>query len=459
MTKQQLLEQDLAHIWHPCTQMHDHQSTFPLIPIKRAKGVYLYDFDEKQYIDCISSWWVNLFGHCNEYINQKLQEQLSSLEHCIFAGFSHKQAITLSQRLCAKLPKSLNKCFYADNGSSAIEVALKMAFHAKLLRDSAFSKSLEHDQESGTFFLSLQNSYHGESLGALSVSDVGLYKRTYEPLLLRNLTIPMPHTLSDYQEVCTTAPDSKLIAHYEQSLSFLESTLKHSTQIVALILEPLIQCAGGMQIHAPYFVKEALRLCHEYNVYVIFDEIAVGFGRSGSMFALEQCSVTPDFLALSKGITGGYLPLSVVLTNDQIYELFYAPYQENKAFLHSHSYTGNALACACANAVLDIFETQNILETNKHKSRYIWQNAQSLQKFAFIKNLRQMGMVCAFELDSINTRKGIEIYNKALELGLILRPLGNTIYFMPPFIINNEQIDYVFVSLQKIFENLSGSWE
>ncbi|MGI0439750.1 adenosylmethionine--8-amino-7-oxononanoate transaminase [Helicobacter himalayensis] len=459
---------DLAHIWHPCTQMHDHENTFPLIPIKRAKGVYLYDFDEKSYIDCVSSWWVNLFGHCNDYISQKLSQQARNLEHCIFAGFSHEPIIRLSQRLCEKLPKGLEKCFYADNGSSAIEVALKMAYHAKVLENPQFTKSLESAQETPAF-ISLQNAYHGETLGALSVGDVGLYKQTYKPLLLKNIVIPMPHTLTGYQndkvddEVDSAGfgedytnsknfgdSDTQNATNYEDSLAFLESTLAQNPHIIAFIIEPLLQCAGGMQIHTPSFVARACALCKKYDVRVIFDEIAVGFGRTGTLFALQACGVVPDFLALSKGISGGYLPLSVVVTSDEIYKLFYAPYNENKAFLHSHSYTGNALACACANAVLDIFDTQDVLENNKILSRYIWEKAQNLREFSYVKNLRQRGMVCAFEIDSKNPRKGIEVYNKALQKGLLLRPLGNTIYFMPPFVINKEQIGFVFKGIREI---------
>ena len=328
MDSQTLIQQDLKHIWHPCTQMQDHEKNIPLIPIQSAKGVYLYDFDGNQYLDCISSWWVNLFGHCNPYINQKLKEQLEKLEHIIFAGFTHKPIIDLSNRLVKLLDSKLNKCFYADNGSSAIEVALKMAFHAQAIKGKTKNK-----------FLCLQNAYHGETIGALSIGDVGIYTEVYQPILLQTLKIKAP-----------------VGEDYEESLKELKEVLTDKKdEIVAFVLEPLIQCAGNMNMYSSKFIKEAITLCQENGIYVIFDEIAVGFGRSGSMFAYEQCDVVPDFLCLSKGITGGYLPLSVVVTTNKIYELFYAPYEENKSFFHSHSYTGNPLACACANAVLDLF--------------------------------------------------------------------------------------------------------
>ncbi|MDE5592037.1 MAG: adenosylmethionine--8-amino-7-oxononanoate transaminase, partial [Helicobacter sp.] len=412
-----LKDLDLSYIWHPCTQMHDHQENIPLIPIKSAKGMFLYDFEDRAYLDCISSWWVNLFGHCHPYINQKLQEQLQLLEHVIFAGFTHKPIIDLSSRLIGLLDKKFSKCFYADNGSSAIEVALKMAFHANVLK-----------KEIKTKFLCLQNAYHGETIGALSVGDLGIYKDVYEPILLESLRVKAPKGRD-----C------------EESLEDLERMIKaHKGEIAAFILEPLIQCAGNMNMYDKTFVKEATKLAQSNGIYVIFDEIAVGFGRSGSLFAYEQCEVIPDFLCLSKGITGGYLPLSVVVTHDEIYSLFYAPYCEHKAFLHSHSYTGNPLACVCANAVLDIFQTDNIIQSNQHLSQFIWQNMQILRDFPFVRNLRYCGMVFAFDLVGFGeTRKGLEVFNRGLDKGLLLRPLGNTIYLMPPYIITHDQVEYI----------------
>lgn len=423
-----LIKLDLAHIWHPCTQMKEHEFV-PLIPIKRAKGVYLYDFNNKSYIDCVSSWWVNLFGHSNDYINAKVIEQLNTLEHIIMAGFSHESIIRLSKRLTDLLPAKLNKCFYADNGSSAVEVALKMSFHKNLLQGKLKNK-----------FLSLSNSYHGETIAALSVSDVELYKKTYKPLLLECLNTPAPSGME-----------------YEKELFELENLLeKEHKNINAFILEPLIQCAGSMNMYSAEFVKKACWLAKSYDIDIIFDEIAVGFGRSGTMFALQQCEIVPDFLCLSKGLSGGYLPISVVITSDEIYNEFYAPYNEYKAFLHSHSYTGNALACAAANATLDIFEKDNIINQNKIKSEYINSLWQGFAEFKSVKNIRHQGMVFAFDIEHPNPRFGLEIYIKALEFGLLLRPLGNTIYFMPPYVINNDEINYVISSIKEIlrFKNL-----
>ncbi|WP_411710164.1 adenosylmethionine--8-amino-7-oxononanoate transaminase [Helicobacter marmotae] len=426
--QEHLTKLDLAHIWHPCTQMKDHEN-LPLIPIRKAKGLYLYDFNDKAYMDCVSSWWVNLFGHANEYINQKIKAQLETLEHVILAGFTHEGIITLSQRLCALLPTQFQKCFYADNGSSAVEVALKMSFHYHLNKGQKRYK-----------FLSLSNAYHGETLGALSVGDVALYKETYKPLLLECLSTPVPQS-----------------EDFEKELKALKNTLeKEGKNICAFILEPLVQCAGNMHCYSVKFIDEALKLCREFNVQVIFDEIAVGFGRTGEMFALEYCEQKPDFLCLSKGITGGYLPLSVVITSDEIYNAFYAPYEAQKAFLHSHSYTGNALACAAANAVLDIFESQNVLENNMVLSSFIWEKWQGLKSFDCVGNLRHCGMIFAFDLVGFEgVRKGLEVFKKGLEYGLLLRPLGNTIYLMPPYILTKEQASYIIESLVKILKSLT----
>ena len=419
---------DLAHIWHPCTQMKDHEK-LPIIPIKRAKGIYLYDFNDKSYIDCVSSWWVNLFGHCNDYINAAIKEQLDNLEHVILAGFSHEPIINLSKRLCDMLPQPLNKCFYADNGSSAIEVALKMSFH--YFRNLNINRNL---------FLSLTNSYHGETIGTLSVGDVALYKETYAPLLLESLRTEVPETQ---------------FGDYSHALESLEKILKeYGDRICAFILEPLIQCAGNMHMYNKDYIKDSIALCRKYGIQIIFDEIAVGFGRTGSMFALEQCGVVPDYLCLSKGISGGYMPLSVVITSDSIYDVFYAPYSTYKAFLHSHSYTGNTLACAAANAVLDIFQHENIIEKNKQLSLFMKKEFEILKDSSKVVNMRICGMVIAFDVITDKERPNIFIFEEGLKRGLLLRPLGNTIYFMPPYVITQDSISYVVKCLREIVELL-----
>ena len=416
MKNSEIMQKDLKFNWHPCTQMKDHEF-LPIIPIKKAKGVYLEDFEGNRYIDAISSWWVNIFGHSNEYINSKITEQLEVLEHVIFAGFTHEGAIKLSERLC-KLT-GLNKVFYADNGSSAVEIAIKMSFH--------YWKNKGEIRE---LFLSLENSYHGETIGALSVGDVGLYKDTYKEILIKNITIPIPKDKSDEEAKKALIKAREIFEKYHKKIS-------------SLIIEPLVQCAGYMKMHSPLFVKGLRELCDEYNILMIADEIAVGFGRSGSMFACEQAGIKPDFMCLSKGLTGGYLPLSSVLTTNEIYMAFYCDYTELKAFLHSHSYTANPLGIAAANAVLDLFERDNILEMNKQKSKYIWQKMQKFKNLSNVKEIRQTGMISAVEMIDYpwQERKGLKVYEYGLKNGVLLRPLGNVIYFMPPFIINYDEID------------------
>ncbi len=421
MKNEELRNRDLAVLWHPCTQMKDHE-TLPLIPIKKAEGVYLEDFEKNRYIDAVSSWWVNIFGHTNPYINTKIKEQLETLEHVILAGFTHEQVVRLSERLVKLTPKGLDKCFYSDNGSSAIEIALKMSYHAHL-NDGKKNKDL---------FVSLTNSYHGETIGALSVGDVELYKETYKPLLLKTLQTPVPKDMS--KEAAKDAAEK-----------FKDLCKSRASEISAIILEPLIQGAGYMHMYHSDFLVEVRSICSEYDIHFIADEVMVGFGRTGSLFACEKANVSPDFLVLSKGLTGGYLPLSVVLTSNEIYAKFYCDYNEHKAFLHSHSYTGNALACAAANATLDIFENENIVEKNRITARYMEAKLKKFEALENVKEIRQTGMVCAVELQGYKPeeRIGLKVYNYGLKNGVLLRPLGHVIYFMPPYIITNEEIDKI----------------
>ncbi len=418
MKNEELIKRDLEHIWHPCTQMKDHES-LPLIPIKEGRGVYLYDFEKNRYLDAISSWWVNIFGHSNEYINSKIKEQVEKLEHVIFAGFTHEPIIRLSERLVKITPRGLNKCFFADNGSSAIEVAIKMSFHYHKNRGKI-----------KPFFLSLTNSYHGETLGALAVGDVGLYKDTYKEILIKTIQTPVPK-------------DESLEGAKEALIEFEKIVEKYEGKISAFIFEPLVQCAGYMHMYHPYFLKEAYKICKERDIHLIADEIAVGFGRSGEMFACDIAGISPDFMALSKALTGGYLPLSVVLTTDEIYQAFYCDYLEMKAFLHSHSYTGNPLACSAANAVLDIFEKEKILEKNREKSKYIYEKLQKFKELPNVKEIRQRGMIAAVELKGYDfkERVNLKIFKFATKNEVLLRPLGHVVYFMPPYIIKKDEID------------------
>ena len=332
MSNLSLLNRSLQSVWHPCTQMKQHE-LYPLVPIQKGEGVWLYDTDGKRYLDAVSSWWVNLFGHNNPRIKDAIKQQLDLLEHVMLAGFTHEPVVDLSEKL-AKLT-GLGHAFYASDGASATEIALKMSFH--YWRNTG--------RPSKTKFISLQNSYHGETLGALGVTDVAIFKDTYAPLLMQSVQMPSP----DFR-LAKDGMDSEEWALF--CADVLENYLEmHHEQIAAFIIEPLVQCAAGMGMYHPVYLRRASEICNQYDVHLIADEIAVGFGRTGTMFACEYAGVLPDFICLSKGITGGYLPLSVVLTTDKVYQAFYDD-STIKGFLHSHSYTGNPLACSAALATL-----------------------------------------------------------------------------------------------------------
>lgn len=426
---------DLTHVWHPCTQMKDHESV-PLIPVRTAKGVWLEDFSGRRYLDAISSWWVNLFGHSNPRINAAVRGQLESLEHVILAGFTHEPVIALSEELCALAPPGLTRCFYADNGSSAIEVAVKMSFH--YWRNSG--------REEKRRFITLSNSYHGETLGALAVGNVELYKSIYKPLLMDVITVPSP-------DCYEREPGESWADHSRRKFDAMEQTLaRHAHEVAAVIIEPLVQCAGNMRMYDPVYLRLLRDACDRHGVHLIADEIAVGFGRTGTLFACEQAQIRPDFLCLSKGLTGGYLPLSVVMTTEPVYAAFYDEYVRMNAFLHSHSYTGNALACAAARATLNIFREDDVIVRNRDLAAYLGSRARELQEHPHVSEVRQHGMIVAAEFVKTpgsrepypwQERRGLKIYQHALSRGVLLRPVGNVVYFMPPYVISREEIDLI----------------
>jgi len=433
MRNASLVKRDLAVLWHPCTQMKDHED-LPPIPIRSGYGVWLEDFDGRRYIDAISSWWVNLFGHANPRINTAISSQLASLEQVILAGFTHQPIIELSERLTAIAPAGLGHCFYADSGSAAVEIALKMSFH--------YWRNCGHPQR--TRFIGLSNGYHGETLGALSVGDVALYRETYEPLLQKNITVPSPDCyLREAGESCADF-SRRMIEPMRQALE------QHANQVCAVIVEPLVQCAGGMRMYDPVYLQLLRQACNEHGVHLIADEIAVGFGRTGTMFACEQAGIRPDILCIGKGLTGGYLPLSACLTSDDIYAAFYAEYTTQRAFLHSHSYTGNPLACAAALATLDIFRDDDVLNRNRTLAAHMARAVAPLAGHPHVGEVRQTGMIAAVEMAKNGKtrepypwqeRRGRLVYRHALERGAILRPLGDVIYFMPPYVITPEEIE------------------
>ena len=426
MSNTDLLQRSLAAVWHPCTQMKQHQGDLPLIPIARGQGAWLYDFDGKRYLDGISSWWVNLFGHCNPCINAALREQLDTLEHVMLAGFTQQPVVELSERLSALTGGTLGHCFYASDGASATEIALKISFHS--WRNRGYEKKRD--------FLCLAGSYHGETVGALAVTDVAIFRDAYAPLVRPAATVPTPdarqakdgETAIDVARRAAEALEAHLATHHES--------------IAALIVEPLIQCAGGMAMYDPEYLHLARALCDRYEVHLICDEIAVGCGRTGTFFAHEQAGIRPDFLCLSKGISGGYLPLSVVLTSDAIYETFYDD-ATAKGFLHSHSYTGNALACRAALATLDIFAADKVLEQNKQRAERLATAVAPLAKHPQVRHLRQRGMILAFDVATDDAKFSRRFYRAALDREALIRPLGTTVYVMPPYIVSDDEIAHL----------------
>jgi len=434
-----LAARDLAVVWHPCTQMHDHE-TLPMVPIARAEGAWLYGHDGRRYLDAVSSWWTCLLGHRHPRIVEALKDQLDRLDHVMLAGFTHEPAIELAEALVAIAPRAadasraLRRVFYADNGSGAVEVALKLSFHYWRNRG----------EPERTRFVALTGSYHGETLGALSVTDVALYRNTYAPLLLEPIFAPSP-------DAYDAAAGESAAACAERRLGELRAIFERDARtIAAVIVEPLVQCAGGMRMYDASYLTGLRALCDAFDVHLIADEIAVGFGRTGTLFACEQGAIAPDFLCLSKGLTGGTLPLSAVLTTNRIYEAFYADYSAGKAFLHSHSYTGNPIACRAALATLAVLRDEPVLERNRALAAHLAERIAPLASHPNVGDVRQTGITAAIELVGDKTtrepfpsseRRGLRIYRHGLERGVVLRPLGNVIYFMPPFCISTDEID------------------
>ncbi len=434
MSNNSWAERDLRVLWHPCTQMRDHED-LPPIPIRRGQGVWLEDFDGKRYLDAISSWWVNLFGHAHPRIGAAIAAQAAQLEHVILAGFTHEPVVRLSERLLKLAPKGLAHCFYASDGSSAVEIALKLAFQFWRNRG-----------EMRTRFINLANSYHGETLGALAVGDVALYKETYKPLLLEPITVKSPDCYYREQGESCTDYSTRVFMEMEKALA------QHARETCAVIVEPLVQCAGSMRMYDPVYLKLLRAACDRHGVLLIADEIATGFGRTGTMFACEQAGIAPDLLLLGKGLTGGYLPLSACLATEAVYQAFYADYASGKAFLHSHSYTGNPLACAAANATLDIFEQEPVLERNRQLAAHMQQATARFREHPHVSDVRQTGMIAAIEMAKDRKtrepypwqeRRGRIVYKHALSRGALLRPLGDVVYFMPPYVIAPEEIDFL----------------
>ena len=429
-------KKDLEYIWHPCSQMKDYEELPPIV-IDKAKGLYLYDIDGNKYADVVSSWWCNLLGHCNNRINNAVKTQIDKLEHVIFANFTHKTAITLCEKLSKVLPKGLCKFNFTDNGSSAIEAAMKVSFQYHYQTGNPQKKR----------FMALSDAYHGETIGALSVGGVDLYSEIYKPILMDIVRIDGPDCYRCPYGKCRDNCSCECFEKAEKAFT------EFGDETAAILVEPLLQGSAGMKVYPPLYLKKLRELCNKYNVHFIADEIATGYGRTGKMFACDHAGISPDIMCLSKGLTGGYMPMAIFATTQKIYDAFYADYNDGKAFMHSHTYSGNPLACSAAIEVLNILEDEKIIEKANENAKYF--NKIIKDKFLSLINVgevRSIGLINAIELVKDKATKepfesklrvGYQIYKKALKKGVLLRPLGNVIYFNPPLIISKEDMDFV----------------
>lgn len=429
-------EEDLKYIWHPCSQMKDYETLAPIV-VEHAQGINIYDTEGNCYKDVISSWWCNLLGHCNPRINTAIKKQLDTLEHVIFANFTHKTAITLCQKLMEVLPKGLCKFNFADNGSAAIEMSMKMSFQ--------YHQQVGNTQKKR--FMALSDAYHGETIGALSVGACDLYTQIYKPILLDVVRVEGPDCFRCPYGKCR---DNCTCECFEKAEKTFE---KYGDETCAMLVEPLLQGSAGMKVYPPLYLKKLRELCDKYNVHLIADEIATGYGRTGKMFAFDHTGVSPDIMCLSKGLTGGYMPMSICITTQKIYDAFYDDYGKGKAFMHSHTYAGNPLACSAAIEVLNILKDEQIIEKAVENAKYF--NKIINEKFAnlpHVGEIRHIGLINAIEIVKdkqtkkpypSNLRLGYQIYKKALKKGVLLRPLGDVIYFNPPLIIQPEDMDFV----------------
>ncbi len=425
---------DIAHIWHPAAQMKDYEELPPIV-VDHAKGAWLYDIHGKEYLDIISSWWCNLFGHCNPIINDAIKEQLDKLEHVIFANLSHEPAILLAESLASVVPKGLTKFHFNDNGSSAVEAALKMAFQYHIQTGSPRRKK----------FMCLSEGYHGETIGALSVGSMDLYAKMYRPMLMETIHVEAPDCFRCPYGKCRDCCACECFEHMEKAFA------DHADETAAIIVEPLLQGSAGMRVYPPLYLQKLRKLCDKTGVLLIADEIATGFGRTGSMFACGLAGISPDLMTISKGLTAGYLPMSVTCTTDAIYDAFYADWSEGKAFVHSHTFAGNPLACAAGLAVQRIFRTQPILPNAAVNAKWLTKRmTDELLSHPNVGEIRHIGLIHAFELVADkktkapldgNERVGYQVYRRALAHGLLLRNVGDVLYFNPPLNITQAELD------------------
>ncbi len=447
--KQHLKTLDQTLVWHPFTQMQDYAQENPII-IAGGDGIYLEDIDGNRYLDGYSSMWCNVHGHRRQEIDDAIRHQLDHIAHSTLLGLSNIPAIRLAEKLVQITPQNLTRVFYSDNGATATEIAIKMAFQ--------YWQQCPDPRPEKNTFLHLSQSYHGDTIGAVSVGGIALFHHTYHPLLFPSVSAPAPHPYRC--EHCQGICNKTCFDTLEQIIA------ENADKLAAFIIEPLVQGAGGMLMHPQGYLKHAAHLCKKHNVLFIVDEVATGFGRTGKLFACDHENVAPDILCLGKGLTGGYLPVAATLVTDDIYNAFLADYRDLKTFFHGHTYTGNPLGCAAALATLDIFEKDHTLEKLQPKIAHLSHELERFQNLSHVGNIRQCGFIAAIEMVMdrqtktpypFEDRMGIQVCQVAREKGLLIRPIINTIILMPPLIITEQElthmINMVYLAIRQVTES------
>ena len=448
MDTQKLIEKDRKYIWHPFTQMRDWQTEeFPVI--ERGEGCYLIDTEGRRYLDGVSSLWCNVFGHRVPAIDQAVKKQLGKIAHTTFLGLTHPLAIELAEKLIEIAPKGLTRVFYSDSGSEAMEIALKIAYQYWQQRGQPQKKKIAK----------LTNAYHGDTIGSVSLGGIELFHQIYKPLLFETLAVPSP-----YRYRWETGDDPERVK--KEALEAMEKVLReHHGELAAFVMEPLMQGAAGMIDQPEGYISRARELTRKYNTLLIFDEVATGFGRTGKMFAAEHEGVTPDIMAVAKGITGGYLPLAATLATEEVYDAFLGRYEDFKTFFHGHTYTANPLACAAAVATIDLFHKDRTLEKLQPKIQLIQRRLKDFYHLKAVGDIRQVGTMIGIELvrekaskESFEAKEkvGVRVIERAREKGAILRPLGAVIVLMPPLAMSERELekllDITYESIQEVTE-------
>ncbi|QOX79290.1 adenosylmethionine--8-amino-7-oxononanoate transaminase [Trichlorobacter lovleyi] len=441
-TTAQLQAWDKQYVWHPFTQMQDWLADDPIV-IVAGEGSWLIDSDGNRYLDGVASLWTNVHGHSHPALNKALADQAARLEHSTLLGLANEQSILLAKRLIEIAPAGLSKVFYSDNGSTAVEVGLKMAYQYHC----------HQGEPQRSRFLRLQHAYHGDTIGSMSVGGISIYHDTFKPLLFSTIEAPAPY--------CYRCPmgQSDPAACGMACLGALEQLMReHREQLAGMLMEPLLQGAGGMLVHPAGYLKGVRELCDRYGVLLITDEVATGFGRTGSMFACQQEGVAPDIMAISKGLCAGYLPLAATLATEEIYQAFLGNYAELKTFFHGHTFTGNPLACAVALRSLELFEETALLESVGQRSKQLTALLQQLEDHPHVGNLRQCGLAAGIELVQDKATKaaypweekrGVKVCLEARRHGVFSRPLGNTVVVFPPLAITADELAFLLDGLQK----------